>query len=67
MRDGVGAGDAALDCGGVTDVRLDEFSRAGPAFGPVAGEADDVVALAEQSGGEASAEYTAGPGDRDPH
>ena len=31
------------------------------------GDPDNIVALAEQSGGETAAEYTAGPGDRDSH
>jgi hypothetical protein len=31
------------------------------------GDPHDIVALAEQSGGEAAAEYSAGPGDRDSH
>jgi hypothetical protein len=31
------------------------------------GDADDIATLAEQSGGEAAAEHTTSPGDRDSH
>jgi len=31
------------------------------------GDTDNIVTLAEQSGGETAPEYATGPGDRDPH
>ena len=67
VRDDVRAGQRAFDRGGVPNVCFDEISCTGPAFGPVPGDPRDIVALAEQSGGEAAAEYATGPGDRDPH
>ena len=67
MRDDVRAGDERRDRGCVPDIRCDEIRCTRPAFGSMAGDPDDIVALAEQSGGEAATEYSAGPGDRDPH
>ncbi len=67
VSDDVRTGYAAPDRALVADVRRDELGRARPTFGPMPGDADDIVALAEQSGGEAAAEYPTGPGDRDSH
>ena len=67
MRDDVGAGDGAFDGTGVPDVCHNEIGCARPAFGSMTGDTHNVVALAEQSGGETAAEYAAGPGDRDSH
>ena len=57
---------ARLTAARVADVGCDEISRTRPAFRSMTGDSGDVVALAEQSGDEAAAEYPAGPGDRDP-
>jgi hypothetical protein len=67
MRDDAGASDGVPDGGRVPDVCYDKICRARPAFGPMTGDPHDIVALAEQSGGEAAAEYSPGPGDRDSH
>jgi hypothetical protein len=67
VRDNVRAGEGAFDRGGIPNVRFDEISSTGPTFGPVPGDPRDIVALAEQSGREAAAEYAASAGDRDPH
>ena len=56
VRDDVRAGDGAPDRGGVPDVGFDEISCTGPTFGPMPGDPDDIVALAEQSGRKAAAE-----------
>ena len=67
MRNDVRAGDDAPDGGRVADVGHDEISCARPAFRSMTSDPGDSVALAEQSGNQAAAKYSAGPGDRDPH
>jgi hypothetical protein len=67
MRDDVRAGDTASDGAGVPDIRLDEISSTRPAFRSVPGDPYDIVTLAQQSGGETTAEHATGPGDRDSH
>ena len=67
VRDNVRAVERAFDRGRVPNVGFDEISCTGPTFRPMPGDPGDIVALAEQSGGEAAAEYAASAGDRNSH
>jgi hypothetical protein len=67
VRDDVSPRDGVPDGPGVPHVSGDEVRRAGPAFRPVPGEPDDIVALAQQSGHQAPADNSAGTGDRNSH
>jgi len=67
VRDDVRAGQGAFDRIGVPDVCRNKISCAWPTFGPMTSDPGHIVTLAEQSGDQAAAEHTAGPGDRDSH
>jgi hypothetical protein len=67
VRDDIRPSDSLPDSPGVPNVSGDEIRGAGPAFRPVSGKPDNVVALAEQSGNEAAADNSAGTGDRNSH
>jgi len=57
----------ASNRGRVANVALHEGCFAGPAFGPMTGHANDIVAGAEQPQDHAATDHSAGPGDGDPH
>ncbi len=67
VRDDVRSRDSLPDGDCVQDVSGDEVRSAGPAIGPVPGDPDNVVALAEQSGHEPAADNSAGSDDRNSH
>ena len=67
VRNDVGAGDGAPHRGGIADIAFGEMSRAGPALRSVAGQADDIVALAEEPADDTATHHSAGPGDGDSH
>ena len=67
MGDSVSTGRATSNGLRIPDVPDNEIGCTRPAFGPMACETDNIVALAGQPGGQPATERPAGPGDRDSH
>ncbi len=67
VHDDLRAGHRPRNRGGVANVALDKSRFARPAFGLTPSQTGDVVARAEQAQDHTPTDYSAGPGDGDPH